>query len=45
VGVTARKLVLASTDDARASLSAFRQRFEPERRYDHFGSRVLAVRR
>jgi formylglycine-generating enzyme required for sulfatase activity len=33
------------TDDAWASRSAFRQRFEPERRYDHIGFRVVAVRR
>jgi formylglycine-generating enzyme required for sulfatase activity len=32
------------TDDAWASRSAFRQRFEPERRYDHIGFRVVAVR-
>lgn len=31
-------------DDAWASRSAFRQRFEPERRYDHIGFRVVAVR-
>ena len=35
----------AWTDDAWASRSAFRQRFEPERRYDHIGFRVVAVRR
>jgi formylglycine-generating enzyme len=34
----------AWTDDAWASRSAFRQRFEPERRYDHIGFRVVAVR-
>jgi formylglycine-generating enzyme required for sulfatase activity len=32
------------TDDGWASRSAFRQRFEPERRYDHIGFRVVAVR-
>ncbi len=32
-------------DDGWASRSAFRQRFEPERRYDHIGFRVVAVRR
>ena len=35
----------AWTDDGWASRSAFRQRFEPERRYDHIGFRVVAVRR
>lgn len=30
-------------DDAWASRSAFRQRFEPERRYDHIGFRVALV--
>ena len=34
----------AWTDEACASRSAFRQRFEPERRYDHIGFRVVAVR-
>jgi formylglycine-generating enzyme required for sulfatase activity len=34
----------AWTDDGWASRSAFRQRFEPERRYDHIGFRVVAVR-
>jgi hypothetical protein len=34
----------AWTDDGWASRSAFRQRFEPERRYDHIGFRVAAVR-
>ncbi len=34
----------AWTDDAWASRSAFRQRFEPERRYDHIGFRIVAVR-
>jgi formylglycine-generating enzyme len=34
----------AWTDPAWASRSAFRQRFEPERRYDHIGFRVVAVR-
>src|SRR5262245_6123872 len=34
----------AWTDDAWASRSALRQRFEPERRYDHIGFRVVAVR-
>ena len=33
------------TDDGWASRSAFRQRFEPERRYDHIGFRIVAVRR
>ena len=32
------------TDDAWACRSAFRLRFEPERRYDHIGFRVVAVR-
>jgi len=32
-------------DDGWANRSAFRQRFEPERRYDHIGFRVVAVRR
>jgi formylglycine-generating enzyme required for sulfatase activity len=35
----------AWTDDGWASRSAFRQRFEPERRYDHIGFRVVAVER
>jgi sulfatase modifying factor 1 len=35
----------AWTDNAWASRSAFRQRFEPERRADHIGFRVVAVRR
>jgi formylglycine-generating enzyme required for sulfatase activity len=35
----------AWTDDAWASRSASRQRFEPERRYDHIGFRVVAGRR
>jgi formylglycine-generating enzyme required for sulfatase activity len=35
----------AWTDPAWASRSAFRLRFEPERRYDHIGFRVVAVRR
>ncbi|CAN5181180.1 formylglycine-generating enzyme family protein [soil metagenome] len=35
----------AWTDEAWASRSAFRQRFEPERRYDHIGFRVVAVQR
>ncbi len=35
----------AWTDDGWASRSAFRQRFEPERRADHIGFRVVAVRR
>jgi formylglycine-generating enzyme required for sulfatase activity len=30
-------------DEGWASRSAFRQRFEPERRYDHIGFRVVAV--
>jgi formylglycine-generating enzyme len=34
----------AWTDDGWASRSAFRQRFEPARRYDHIGFRVVAVR-
>jgi formylglycine-generating enzyme required for sulfatase activity len=34
----------AWTDNGWASRSAFRQRFEPERRYDHIGFRVVAVR-
>ena len=34
----------AWTDDGWASRSAFRQRFEPERRYDHIGFRAAAVR-
>jgi formylglycine-generating enzyme required for sulfatase activity len=34
----------AWTDDGWASRSAFRQRFEPERRADHIGFRVVAVR-
>ncbi|HEV8001915.1 MAG TPA: formylglycine-generating enzyme family protein [Planctomycetaceae bacterium] len=33
----------AFTDDGWASRSAFRQRFEPARRYDHIGFRVVAV--
>jgi sulfatase modifying factor 1 len=33
----------AWTDPAWASRSAFRQRFEPARRYDHIGFRVVAV--
>ena len=32
------------TDDGWPSRSAFRQRFEPERRYDHIGFRVVIVR-
>jgi formylglycine-generating enzyme len=32
-------------DNASASRSALRQRFEPERRYDHIGFRVVAVQR
>ncbi|HKB39822.1 MAG TPA: formylglycine-generating enzyme family protein [Gemmataceae bacterium] len=35
----------AWTDPAWASRSAFRQRFEPERRCDHIGFRVVAVQR
>jgi formylglycine-generating enzyme required for sulfatase activity len=35
----------AWTDDGWACRSAFRQRFEPERRYDHIGFRVVAVQR
>ena len=34
----------AWTDDGWAARSAFRQRFEPERRYDHIGLRVVSVR-
>jgi len=34
----------AFTDDGWASRSAFRQRFEPDRRYDHIGFRVAVVR-
>ena len=34
----------AWTDDGWPSRSAFRQRFEPERRSDHIGFRVVAVR-
>jgi formylglycine-generating enzyme required for sulfatase activity len=33
----------AWTDDGWASRSAFRQRFEPERRSDHIGFRIVAV--
>jgi formylglycine-generating enzyme required for sulfatase activity len=32
-------------DDGWASRSAFRQRYEPERRADHIGFRVVAVQR
>ncbi len=32
-------------DEGWPSRSAFRQRFEPERRYDHIGFRIVAVRR
>jgi sulfatase modifying factor 1 len=35
----------AWTDDGWSCRSAFRLRFEPERRYDHIGFRVVAVRR
>jgi sulfatase modifying factor 1 len=35
----------AWTDDGWACRSAFRLRFEPERRYDHIGFRVVAVRK
>jgi formylglycine-generating enzyme required for sulfatase activity len=35
----------AWTDDGWPCRSAFRLRFEPERRYDHIGFRVVAVRR
>jgi sulfatase modifying factor 1 len=35
----------AWTDEGWPNRSAFRQRFEPERRYDHIGFRVVAVRR
>jgi sulfatase modifying factor 1 len=34
----------AWTDDGWVSRSAFRQRFEPERRYEHIGFRIVAVR-
>jgi formylglycine-generating enzyme len=34
----------AWTDDGWACRSAFRARFEPERRYDHIGFRVIAER-
>jgi sulfatase modifying factor 1 len=34
----------AWSDNGWASRSAFRQRFEPERRADHIGFRVVAVR-
>ena len=34
----------AWTDDGWPCRSAFRLRFEPERRYDHIGFRVVAVR-
>jgi sulfatase modifying factor 1 len=35
----------AFTDDGWASRSAFRQRFEPQRRYDHIGFRIVAVQK
>jgi formylglycine-generating enzyme required for sulfatase activity len=35
----------AWTDDRMFCRTAFRVRFEPERRYDHIGFRVVAVRR
>jgi formylglycine-generating enzyme len=35
----------AWTDDGMFCRSAFRVRFEPERRYDHIGFRIVAVRR
>jgi formylglycine-generating enzyme required for sulfatase activity len=35
----------AWTDDGWPCRSAFRLRFEPERRYDHIGFRVVAVQR
>lgn len=35
----------AWTDDGWPNRSAFRQRFEPARRYDHIGFRVVAVQR
>jgi formylglycine-generating enzyme required for sulfatase activity len=35
----------AWSDDGWASRSAFRQRFEPERRADHIGFRVVLVQR
>ena len=35
----------AWVDDGWVSRSAFRQRFEPERRYDHIGFRIVAVER
>jgi formylglycine-generating enzyme required for sulfatase activity len=34
----------AWTDEGWACRSAFRLRFEPQRRYDHIGFRVVAVR-
>jgi formylglycine-generating enzyme required for sulfatase activity len=34
----------AWTDDGLACRSAFRLRFEPERRYDHIGFRVVIAR-
>jgi formylglycine-generating enzyme required for sulfatase activity len=34
----------AWTDDGWACRSAVRLRFEPERRYDHIGFRIVAVR-
>ena len=33
------------TDDGWPNRSAFRQRFEPERRYDHIGFRVVVIQR
>ena len=35
----------AWVDDGWVSRSAFRQRFEPERRYDHIGFRVAVVKK
>ena len=35
----------AWTDDGMFCRTAFRVRFEPERRYDHIGFRIVAVRR
>ena len=35
----------AWTDPGWASRSAFRQRFEPQRRYDHIGFRVVLARK
>jgi formylglycine-generating enzyme required for sulfatase activity len=35
----------AWVDDGWVSRSAFRQRFEPERRYDHIGFRIVAIKK